>query len=103
MITTMTNLRATATEAYLKGEADAYSSENLRTLIEERKTRSSYNQARMQEQGGVIVVIHIRGALLAGIAETEKEIAEATTRWEKRRLTGRLEGLRAALELAVLS
>ena len=103
MITTMTNLRATATEAYLKGEADAYSSENLKTLLEERKTRSAYNQSRQQEQGAIVLATYMREQLRQRVAETEQEIAAASTRWEKRLLTGRLEAYKSVLDSTVLS
>lgn len=98
MITTQTNLRATATEAYLKGEADAYSSENLRTLLAERAARSSFNEARMLERGANeqrAIIVH---QLLDQASTVGAQIEQASTRWEKRLLTGRLEGIGLALE-----
>jgi hypothetical protein len=91
MITTKTNLRATATEAYDKGHRDG--SDAVRSL-DQRVARS--RGRREGEQA-------VRALVLQELRQQHEAIhlalGKAETRWEKRLLVGRLEGVETALKI----
>ena len=92
MITTQTNLRATATEAYDKGYAEGVT----------RRAAADIRDARVQgrREGEGAVQAFILEGLWVLIAQTEAAIEKAPTRWEKRLHVGRLEGLKLARKQA---
>ena len=99
MITTQTNLRATATEAYFKGTRDGWRSgeaagRSQGIILADAKQRSDGRRE------GSSLALSFTAKEIGGEVERIKSlIAVADTRWEKRRLTGQLEGLKAALKI----
>lgn len=91
MITTQTNLRATATEAYLKGHDDG-----ARAV---RQTVNAYTESRLRQQGAATALLYTADELKKEVEFTRAAVEEASTRWAKRIWTGRLEGLEFALSL----
>ena len=102
MITTKTNLRATATEAYFKGAQDGWRSGEAAG----RSQAIILADARQRLEGGrragaALAFDYTRHEIQARIDLLKDAIAVADTRWEKRLLTGRLEGLETALKIVV--
>ena len=102
MITTKENLRATATEAYFKGVQDGWRSGEAARRSEgiiipaDAKQRIDGRRA-----GAATARDYTRHEIQARIDLLKDAIAVADTRWEKRLLTGRLEGLETALKIVV--
>lgn len=91
MITTKENLRATATEAYLKGHDDGARAA--------RQAVNAYTESRLRQQGAAVALLYTGAEIKKRIDLVRESIEKAETRWEKRILTGRLEGLELALNV----
>jgi hypothetical protein len=87
MITTKTNLRATATEAYEKGHRDGRS-------LDQRVARS-----RGRREGEQAVRAMVLQELRQQHEAIHLALGKAETRWEKRLLSGRLDGITAAIKI----
>lgn len=97
MITTKENLRATATEAYFKGwHSGVAAGRSEGIILADAKQRTEGRRA-----GAAIARDYTRHEIQARIDLLKDAIAVADTRWEKRLLTGRLEGLETALKIVV--
>ena len=101
MITTQTNLRATATDAYLKGERDGYGAGLTAGKIQSAILNDAKQRVEGRREGAQVAIMYARDGIDAQIAHLENLVAVADTRWEKRLLTGRLEGLKAARQTVV--
>lgn len=95
MITTKTNLRVTATEAYEKGHRDG--SDAVRSL-DQRVARS---QGR--REGEQVVRVLVLQELRQQHEEIHLALGKAETRWEKRLLSGRLDGITAAIKIVTFA
>ncbi len=101
MITTKTNLRATATEAYFKGAQDGWSSGEAAGRSEDIILADARQRIEGRRAGAALALDYMRHEIQARIDLLKDAIAVADTRWEKRLLTGRLEGLETALKIVV--
>lgn len=97
MITTKENLRATATEAYFKGWHSGVAAGRSEGII----LADAKQRADGRREGATLAIKYARDGIDAQIAHLENLVAVADTRWEKRLLTGRLEGLKAARQTVV--
>lgn len=101
MITTKENLRATATEAYFKGVQDGWRSGVAAGRSEGIILADAHPRTEGRAAGAAIARDYMRHEIQARIDLLKDAIAVADTRWEKRLLTGRLEGLETALKIVV--
>lgn len=99
MITTKTNLRVTATEAYEKGYRDG--SDAVRSL-DQRAARAGAQAVR-----AYILEEAVRAYILEELRRQHEAIhlalGKAETRWEKRLLSGRLDGITAAIKIVTFA
>lgn len=101
MITTKENLRATATEAYFKGVQDGWHSGEAAGLSHGFVLADAKQRSDGRREGAALAIKFARDGIDAQIAHLENLVAVADTRWEKRLLTGWLEGLKAARQTVV--
>lgn len=101
MITTKENLRATATEAYFKGVQDGWHSGEAAGLSHGFVLADAKQRSDGRREGAALARDYLRHEIQARIDLLKDAIAVADTRWEKRLLTGRLEGLETALKIVV--
>lgn len=94
MITTKTNLRATATEAYEKGHRDGRDVSDAARSLDQRVARS-----RGRREGEQAVRAMVLQELRQQHEAIHLALGKAETRWEKRLLSGRLDGITAAIKI----
>ena len=101
MITTKTNLRATATEAYDKGWAAGAASRGRADDTLSWEVR--WARARGRREGEQAVRAYVLEELRRQHEEIHLALGKAETRWEKRLLSGRLDGITAAIKIVTFA